>query len=120
MKILVVDDSRAMRMIVIRTLKQCNLGDFEIDQAENGRDALEKIENERYGLVLSDWNMPEMKGIELLRELREKGNTTRLGFITSESSGDVIAEAEEAGAAFLLTKPFTAESMELLLKPVLA
>ncbi|MFN3191444.1 MAG: response regulator [Aureliella sp.] len=120
MKILVVDDSRAMRMIVIRTLKQCNLGDFEIEEACNGQEALEKIENERYHFVLSDWNMPEMKGIELLKTLRERGNTTRFGFITSESSADVINEAEEAGAAFLLTKPFNAESMELQLKPVLA
>ncbi len=120
MKILVVDDSKAMRMIVIRTLGQCDLGDNEILQATNGQEALAVIEEHDPRLILSDWNMPEMKGIDLLKRVREAGNTARFGFITSESSGEVREEAVSAGAEFLLTKPFTADSMRAAIEPVLA
>ena len=65
MKILIVDDSKAMRMIVARTLNQTDLSGFTKIEASNGVEALEKIEQESPDLVLSDWNMPEMKGIEL-------------------------------------------------------
>lgn len=120
MKILVVDDSKAMRMIVIRTLKQTGLGTFQTVEANNGAEALAMIPDQKPDLVLSDWNMPEMKGIDLLKALRASGNTTRFGFITSESSPEVRKEAEEAGAAFLVTKPFTPNSFEAAISPVLA
>ncbi len=120
MKILVVDDSKAMRMIVIRTLKQTGLANFQTIEANNGAEALTVIADQKPDLVLSDWNMPEMKGIELLKKLREAGNTIRFGFITSESSPEVRKEAEDAGAAFLVTKPFTSNSFEAALSPLLA
>jgi two-component system chemotaxis response regulator CheY len=118
MKILIVDDSKAMRMIVKRTLKQAGFDDLEIVEAENGVDALAKIASEAPAVVLSDWNMPEMNGIDLLKKLREDGNEITLGFITSESNPETRKEALDAGASFLITKPFTAESFQNILQPV--
>lgn len=112
MKILVVDDSKAMRMIVIRTLKRTNLDGSKIIEATNGVEALKVIEAENPELVLSDWNMPEMKGIELLQKVRETNHKLCFGFITSESSAETKALAKETGADFLVTKPFTAEMLE--------
>jgi two-component system, chemotaxis family, chemotaxis protein CheY len=70
MKVFVVDDSRAMRMIVKRTLRQAGFDNIDIIEAENGRDALAKIRVENPGLILSDWNMPELDGYGLLEALR--------------------------------------------------
>ena len=120
MKILVVDDSKAMRMIVIRTLKQAGFGGHTIIEASDGAEALQKIEQDAPELVLSDWNMPEMKGIELLQKVREAGNKVRFGFITSESSADTKKLATKSGADFLLTKPFTADTMLVTLEPMLS
>ena len=119
MKVLHVDDSKAMRMIVQRTVKKAGFTDLEFVEAENGVQALEVIESEKPDVVLSDWNMPEMNGIELLRKLRADGNLITLGFITSESGADTKAEATEAGAAFVITKPFTPENFQVALEPVL-
>ena len=120
MKILIVDDSKAMRMIVSRTLKQTGLRGYTTVEATNGVEALDIIRSEKPDLVLSDWNMPEMKGIELLEKVRESGNKVRFGFITSESSNETKQLAEEQGADFVITKPFTADTMELTLAPLLA
>ena len=120
MKILIVDDSKAMRMIVGRTLKKAGLGDFTTVEAANGVEALEKIEQESPDLVLSDWNMPEMKGIELLAKVREAGNSVRFGFITSESSAETLKLAKDTGADFIITKPFNAESLQTAIHSVSA
>ncbi len=112
MKILIVDDSKAMRMIVKRTLRQAGFGDHEIIEAEDGQQGFDQVKAERPGLVLSDWNMPNMSGTEFLRALRGSGIDTNFGFVTSESSGDMRAEALSAGALFLITKPFTADSFK--------
>lgn len=109
MKILIVDDSKAMRMIVTRTMKQAGFDKHTFIEASNGKEALEMIKDQKPDAVLSDWNMPEMTGIELLRELRTLGNQIRFGFITSESSSEVVMEAKQSGAAFVVTKPFTAD-----------
>ncbi|WP_232681573.1 response regulator [Nocardioides sp. R-C-SC26] len=119
MKILVVDDSRVMRQIVIRTLRQSGHGGHDIVEAENGREALEVVQAQSPGLVLSDWNMPEMTGIDLLEALRAQGNTTPFGFVTSEGSDDMRARATGAGALFLIAKPFTPEAFDEALAPVL-
>ena len=120
MKILVVDDSKAMRMIVIRTLKQTGIGTFQTVEANNGAEALAMIPEQKPDLVLSDWNMPEMKGIDFLKKLRADGNETLFGFVTSECSAEVKKEAEDYGAAFFIVKPFTPNAFEAALTPVLA
>ena len=120
MKILIVDDSKAMRMIVLRTLKKAGFSDFTAIEAANGQEAMQLIETESPDLVLSDWNMPEMKGIELLEKIRAAGNQVKFGFITSESSNETRQQADEAGAQFVITKPFTAEAMQMTLAPLVS
>lgn len=120
MRILVVDDSKAMRMIVSRVLRQAGHGDDAIEEAENGLQALEIIRAGVPDLVLSDWNMPEMTGIELLRTLRSEHIAVRFGFVTSEHTPEMREQAIEAGAAFLLTKPFTPDSFSEVLTSTLA
>ena len=111
MKILVVDDSKAMRMIVRRSLRQAGFGSAEVLEAADGKLALDSIREACPDLVLSDWNMPEMTGIELLEELRREGRTVRFGFVTTEGTPDMRARALEAGALFLLAKPFTPDDL---------
>ena len=107
-KALVVDDSRAVRMILARTLKE--LG-FEVREAANGREALEVIETEKtaVSLVLADWNMPEINGLELLKRLRQKPELASLVvvMVTTETELDQMAAALEAGANEYVMKPFT-------------
>jgi len=112
MKILVVDDSFAMRMMVVRTLRQAGIDTGDIEQAEDGSVALEMIRENEPDLVLSDWNMPNMTGIELLRALREEGIEVMFGFITTETNIELRTQATEAGAKFMVVKPFSAEAFE--------
>ncbi len=120
MKILIVDDSRVMRQIVIRTLRQAGYGGHELVEAENGAIALEMIQADAPDLVLSDWNMPEMNGIDLLRALRAAGSEVPFGFITSEGTPEMAQRATASGALFLITKPFTADSFADQLGAVMA
>jgi len=110
MAFLVVDDSRAMRMIVVRELRKA--GYSSVVEAENGAVALDTIRAGGVELVLSDWNMPDMNGIELLTILRSEGNTVTFGFVTSESAEDIRRRAFEVGADFVVTKPFTGDELE--------
>ena len=119
MKVLIVDDSKAMRMIVTRTLRQAGYGGVEIREAENGSQALLAIRAEQPDLVLCDWNMPEMSGIELLSKLNQEGPKVRFGFVTSEGTDSMRERARQQGALFLIVKPFNAESFGSALTPVL-
>jgi two-component system chemotaxis response regulator CheY len=112
MKILVVDDSRAMRALIRRALVGERLAGAEIHEAANGRDALACIRRTVPDLVLANWNMPEMSGIELLETLHAAGVRVRFGFITSDESEANRARAVAAGASFLLAKPFTHLALE--------
>jgi two-component system chemotaxis response regulator CheY len=116
-RILIVDDSKAMRSILKRHVVQAGFDACEIVEAEDGRSALDEIRSVAPDVVLSDWNMPEMSGIELLEALRAEGNSTPLGFVTSESSADFKERAFDAGAAFMITKPFTADDFTRCLAP---
>jgi two-component system chemotaxis response regulator CheY len=120
MKILVADDSRVMRQIVIRTLRQAGFPGHDVLEAADGVEALAIFHRETPGLVLSDWNMPGMSGIEVLIAVRRAGSRVPFGFVTSESSGPMRDLAEESGASFLIAKPFTVEVFENVLTPLLA
>lgn len=111
MTVLVVDDSRAMRMIVKRTLKKAGI-DAPVEEAENGAVALDAIRANSYDFVLSDWNMPEMNGIELLQALRAEDHPVAFGFVTSEVTSEMRELAESSGAEFLIGKPFTPDDFE--------
>ncbi len=110
MRILIADDSRAMRLIVQRELRHAGLKDAEIVEAANGREALDMVISSPPDLILSDWNMPEMEGIELLREIRARGLDIPFGFITSETMPAMRAAAVAAGARFLIAKPIEPSS----------
>ncbi len=113
MKILIVDDSRAMRMIVARTLRQTGVDVNIVGEAANGQEALGMIAEFGPDLVLCDWNMPVMNGLELLTALRAANNPVRFGFVTSEGTSDVRETALAAGAAFVLVKPFMVEDFRV-------
>ncbi len=119
MRILIVDDSKAMRMIVTRTLRQAGFSGHDIVEATNGREALESAESDAPDLVLSDWNMPEMTGIEFLTRLRSAGHAMPFGFITSETAQEMRELATSAGALFLIAKPFTSDDFADVLGSVL-
>ena len=120
MKILVTDDSRVMRQIVIRTLRQAGYDDHHIIQAEDGQEAFPMVGSEKPDLVLSDWNMPEMTGIECLEALRASGSQVPFGFVTSEGSPEMREKAANAGALFLIAKPFNEDTFADALSGVIA
>jgi two-component system chemotaxis response regulator CheY len=119
MKILIADDSRVMRQIVTRTLRQAGFGDHDLVEAADGQETHDKAVAESPDLVISDWNMPEMTGLEVLRKLRAAGNDVKFGFVTSECTAEMQQQAESAGAAFFIVKPFTAERFGEVFSPIL-
>lgn len=119
MLILVADDSRVMRQIVVRTLRQAGLGGHDIIEAADGRELVERVRSDAPDLVLSDWNMPELSGLDALRTVRAAGSKVPFVFVTSEGSEEMRAKAESAGAWSLIAKPFTPESFAEALRPII-
>jgi two-component system chemotaxis response regulator CheY len=116
MNVLVVEDNRAMRQMVRRALLQTGVSNLHVEEAENGSDALAKLAQHEPDLILSDWSMPEMNGIELLRELRSRGCEVRFGFVTRDSASEQMREtAFQAGAQFMLARPFSVQHFRELL-----
>jgi two-component system chemotaxis response regulator CheY len=110
LKALIVDDSRIMRNMVIRALNRSGLSEFEFVEAGDGAEALTLFDKEPIDIALIDWNMPNMTGIEFVRQIRAKGNTEHIPLImvTSEKSMGKIEEAlDQAGANAFICKPFT-------------
>lgn len=110
--ILSVDDFSTMRRIVKNLLKQ--LGYNNVEEAENGEVALEMIKENKYDLIISDWNMPVKTGIELLRDVRGDPNLKDIPFlmVTAEAEKENVLEAMEAGVNNYILKPFTAKILE--------
>ena len=119
MKILIVDDSRAMQHIVKRGLEKLGYDDLEIVLASSGMDALKLAKEWKPKLILSDWHMPEMTGLELMHELSKGMLDIDIGFVTTESSPERIKEATDAGALFVVSKPFDVETLHNAVLPVL-
>ncbi|HVP37982.1 MAG TPA: response regulator [Candidatus Saccharimonadales bacterium] len=119
MKILIVDDSKTMRLIVKRALRQAGFEDHEVEEAGNGLEALEMLKAGGIEVVLCDWNMPQMNGLALLNAVREQGFDVKFGFVTSEGGPEIEKTAADAGALFLISKPFTADVLQRVLGPVL-
>jgi two-component system chemotaxis response regulator CheY len=118
-RILVVDDSRVMRQIVARTLRQAGFAGHDVVEAANGVEGLTAAARENPDLVLSDWNMPEMDGFEMLTALRARGDVTPFGFVAPKGSSEMVSRAEAAGALFFISKPFTVGVFREKLRPVL-
>ncbi len=119
MRVLVVDDSKAMRMIVTRSLRQIDLPDLILEEAATGMEALRIVNEHIPDLILADWNMPGMSGFELLVELKDQGYVGKFGFITTEASADMREQASAAGADCFVTKPFTPDTLSQALEGIL-
>lgn len=117
MNVLLVDDNKAMRLMLRRTLLQTGMTDLQVEEAENGSDALAKLTDVAPDIILSDWNMPEMGGVDLLRELRSRGCEIPFGFVTPDAPTPQMRErATEAGAQFMIAKPFNIQRFRDLLE----
>jgi len=101
-----------MRMIVRRALRQAGYQNLDVQEASDGAEALQIASSSSPELILSDWNMPVMSGLQLLQNLKDLGSQSKFGFVTSESTPEMKAKAIQAGALFLITKPFSAESFQ--------
>ena len=111
MKILVVDDFATMRRIVKNILVQ--LGFKNIVEADDGTSAMDILQSEKIGLIISDWNMPKMTGLDLLKTVRSDDNLAATPFImvTAEAQQDNILAAVKAKVSQYIVKPFTAETL---------
>jgi len=120
LEVLIVEDRQVMLKIIRRLLVQ--LGYAKVDEAANGLQALEKIREKRYDLILSDWNMDSMSGFDLLKIVRADPETKEIPFIlvTAESKPENILAAKAAGATGYLVKPFKLDMLEKTLDSVLA
>lgn len=117
MHILVVDDYQTMIRIISNLLKQ--LGFSNIDEATDGTAALEKIKGKEYGLVISDWNMEPMTGLDLLKHVREAGNKVPFIMVTAESKTENVIAAKQAGVNNYIVKPFNAATLKTKMVSVL-
>jgi two-component system, chemotaxis family, chemotaxis protein CheY len=119
MPVLVVDDYKTMIRIIRNLLAQ--LGFTNVDEAADGKSALEKLRNQKFGLVISDWNMEPMTGYELLREVRgdEKLKNTPFIMVTAESKTENVIAAKKAGVNNYIVKPFNAATLKGKLTAVL-
>lgn len=107
MKVLIVDDTGAQRFIIKKIFLDSGIAAGEISEAENGQKALDKVMEQDFSLIIVDWNMPVMDGLEFLIEVRKIGKSTPIIMVTSENEKSKVNEALSAGANHFMTKPFT-------------
>ncbi len=119
MSILIVDDYKTMLRIIRNLLKQ--LGFNNVDEAIDGSSALNKLRDKDFGLVISDWNMEPMSGLQLLKEVRADVKLKEIPFImiTAESKSENVIAAKEAGVSNYIVKPFNAATLKGKLSTVL-
>lgn len=121
MKVLVVDDYATMRRVIINTMRQIGFSLENINEADNGISALTKIKADKYDLIVSDWNMPKMTGIDLLKTIR--ASDTRFKnipflMVTAETDKGNVIEAIKSGVSNYIIKPFTPATLQEKLKKV--
>jgi len=118
-KILIIDDFATMRRILKNILKQ--LGFKNLVEADDGTTALNILESQKIDLIISDWNMPKMTGLELLKKVRASTEYKKTPFlmVTAEAQKQNVIEAVQAGVSNYVVKPFTAEAISDKLKKIL-
>jgi two-component system chemotaxis response regulator CheY len=117
MNVLIVDDYQTMLRIIRNLLKQ--LGFNNVDEATDGEMAMDLFGKKNYGLVVSDWNMEPVTGLEFLKTVRGKGSDVPFIMITAESKTENVLAAREAGVSNYIVKPFNAETLKTKLVSVL-
>lgn len=115
--ILIVDDYKTMLRIVRNLLGQIGLKN--VDEATDGKMALDMLNNKKYDLVISDWNMEPMSGYELLKALRGAGNKVPFIMVTAESKTENIIAAKQAGVNNYIIKPFSADTLKVKIETVM-
>lgn len=112
MKVLVVDDFATMRRIIKNVLKQ--IGFTHILEADDGATAIEVLKENEVDLIISDWNMPRMNGLDLLKTVRNKESTKAIPFVmvTAEAQKDNVLQAVQSGVDNYIVKPFTADAVK--------
>jgi CheY-like chemotaxis protein len=106
-RFMVVDDSRAIQAIVSRVIEDCGYPDVEVRRAADGEEALSLLPSFTPQLMITDWHMPRVSGLELLQTLRQLGQTSvKVGFVTTECRPAMLEQARTNGAAFIVNKPF--------------
>jgi two-component system chemotaxis response regulator CheY len=120
MRFLVVDDSSTMRRIIINTLNK--LGHADVIEASNGREAIERAAAGPIDFIITDWNMPEVSGIDFVRTIRaqDKTSNTPVLMVTTNAGKDDIVEALRAGVNNYVIKPFTSDTMKEKIEALLA
>jgi two-component system chemotaxis response regulator CheY len=115
-KVLVVDDMLTMRKIVTKILK--DLGFTDISEAQDGVEAWEKAQSGKFGLIISDWNMPNCTGLEFLKKVRADANLSKTPFllVTAEAEGHQVAEAIKSGVDQYVVKPFSKDGLKVKLE----
>lgn len=118
MKILIVDDFATMRRIMKNILKQ--IGFTNIIEADDGTTALAELQKTSVDLIISDWNMPKMTGLDLLKAVRSDASLKDLPFlmVTAEAQKQNVIDAVQAGVSNYVVKPFTAEAISDKLKKI--
>lgn len=119
MNVLVVDDSGAMRKIVISALAKTELRGARIVEASDGKEALSKFFDGNFAFILSDWNMPEMDGLEFVTRVRKVDKRVKIIMITTEGSFGKFETALDEGVDELIAKPFTPEQLDRKIKKLL-
>ncbi len=112
MKILIVDDSQAMRNIITWNLRHAEISVQKIFEASCYEDAIRIIESRNPNLVISDWNMPNMEGLKLLKSLRSVNNKIKFGFMITQASINMRKLALDAGADFIISDPSSIEALK--------
>lgn len=115
LKAMVIDDSRIMRSMVMKSLTNSNLAEFEFVEAEDGMDALEKFDPKETDIIFADWNMPRLNGIDFVRKIRtnKKNAHIPIVMVTSEQTVGKMSEAlGRAGATAYICKPFTVADLQ--------
>jgi CheY-like chemotaxis protein len=107
LKILLVDDSRAIQAIIKRAISHCGYAPIEVFTASDGEQGIQATHDHDPDLIITDWHMPKITGLEMLQSIRQRGHrNVRVGFVTTERTPSMLNEAMVNGAAFILNKPF--------------
>ena len=119
MKIMIVDDYSTMLRIIRNLLRQLDFNN--VDEANNGGDALQKLKESPFNLIISDWNMEPMTGLDLLKAVRADGKLKHIPFImiTAESKTENVVLAKQAGVSNYIVKPFNAETLKTKMASVI-